>query len=114
MRTRHLRTLLVFGAAVFTALGTTTPAQALPACPSNAICLWRFQDGTGDVYVWRGGYVDLPGKFVDHVYSFRANRTGAFIDWAKGKECHSVRKGDYGSNYGSRFGSRMDAVGDNC
>ncbi|MEU7065684.1 peptidase inhibitor family I36 protein [Streptomyces sp. NPDC046161] len=114
MRTPHLRSLLVFGAAVLTTLGTTTPAQALPACPGNAICLWRFQDGTGDLYVWRGGYVDLPGKFVDHVYSFRANRTGAFIDWAKGKECHSVRKGDYGSNYGSRFGSKMDAVGDNC
>ncbi|OKK22872.1 hypothetical protein AMK16_00580 [Streptomyces sp. CB00455] len=97
-----------------TVLSTTTPAVALPTCPGNAICLWRFQDGTGEVYIWRGGYVDLPSRFVDHVYSFRANRTGAFIDWAKGKECHAVRKGDYASNYGARFGSKMDAVGDTC
>ncbi|MFD9336846.1 peptidase inhibitor family I36 protein [Streptomyces sp. NPDC060028] len=114
MKAHHLRILLVSGAVVLTTLSTSTPAQALPACPSNAICLWTFQDGTGDLYVWRGGYVDLPGKYTDHVYSFRANRTGAFIDWAHGKECHSVRKGDYASNYGSRFGSKMDAVGDNC
>lgn len=114
MRARHLRTLLVAGAVVLTTLSSTTPAQALPACPSNAICLWRYQDGTGELYVWRGGYVDLPSRFTDHVGSFRANRSGAFIDWADGKECRPVRAGDYASNYASRFGSKIDAVGNTC
>jgi len=114
MNARLMRAALVAGTVVVTTLGTSTHAQALPACASNAICLWRFQDGTGDLYTWRGGYVDLPSRFVDHVGSFRANRTGAFIDWATGKECRSVRRGDYASNYSGRFGSKIDAVGDTC
>ncbi|MFF4262673.1 peptidase inhibitor family I36 protein [Streptomyces virginiae] len=114
MRARHLRTLSVAGAVALVSLVSTTPAQALPACPANAICLWRYQDGTGDLYVWRGGYVNLPSRFVDHVGSFRANRSGAFIDWATGKDCRPVRVGDYASNYSGRFGSKIDAVGDTC
>ncbi|MFI1943117.1 peptidase inhibitor family I36 protein [Streptomyces virginiae] len=114
MRARHLRTLSVAGAVVLVSLVSTTPAQALPACPAKAICLWRYQDGTGELYVWRGGYVNLPSRFVDHVGSFRANRSGAFIDWATGKDCRPVRVGDYASNYSGRFGSKIDAVGDTC
>ncbi|MFF4444384.1 peptidase inhibitor family I36 protein [Streptomyces sp. NPDC001502] len=114
MRAHHLRTLFVAGAVALVSLTSTTPAQALPACPANAICLWRYQDGTGELYVWRGGYVDLPSRFVDHVGSFRANRSGAFIDWATGKECRPVHSGDYASNYSGRFGSKIDAVGNNC
>lgn len=114
MKARTVRTLLVAGTVVAATFASPTAAQALPTCPSNAICLWRYQDGTGDAYVWRGGYVDLPAKFVDHVGSFRANRTGAFIDWASGKDCHPVRVGDYASNYQGRFGGKMDAVGNNC
>ncbi|WP_412075009.1 hypothetical protein ACLF6K_02615 [Streptomyces xanthophaeus] len=70
--------------------------------------------GTGELYVRRGGYVDLPSRFTDHVGSFRANRSGAFIDWADGKECRPVRAGDYAGNYASRFGSKIDAVGNTC
>ncbi|QLH19878.1 hypothetical protein [Streptomyces sp. Rer75] len=114
MNARFMRCALVAGTVVVTTLGPSVQAQALPACASNAICLWRFQDGTGELYTWRGGYVDLPSRFVDHVGSFRANRTGAFIDWATGKECRSVRKGDYASNYSGRFGAKIDAVGDTC
>ncbi len=115
MRVRHVRTLMAAGAmALLATVSSATPAQALPGCPSNAICLWRFQDGTGEQYVWRGGYVDLPSRFVDHVGSFRANRSGAFIDWATGKDCRPVRAGDYAANYSGRFGSKIDAVGNNC
>ncbi|MDO0924238.1 peptidase inhibitor family I36 protein [Streptomyces sp. TG1A-8] len=88
--------------------------QARALCPGNAICLWRGERHTGTRYVWTGGYHDLPGNFTDHVGSFRANTGGAFIDWASGKECHSVRKGDYRDYYLSGFGGKMDAVGRNC
>lgn len=114
MRIRHTRVWPVAATALLAALVFPTPAQALPACASNAICLWRYQDGTGELYTWRGGYVNLPSRFVDHVGSFRANRKGAFIDWATGKDCRPVNVGDYASNYAGRFGSKIDAVGDTC
>ncbi|MGW4317582.1 peptidase inhibitor family I36 protein [Streptomyces sp. NPDC004684] len=109
---------LVGAALAATTLGASADAQAQAQagllCPSNAICLWRGQYHTGARYVWTGGYHDLPAGFTDHVGSFRANRTGAFIDWATGKVCHPVRKGDYGDFYLRGFGGKMDAVGNTC
>ncbi|MBJ7902225.1 peptidase inhibitor family I36 protein [Streptomyces sp. NPDC004549] len=114
MRSRWASFALVVGTVVAATLGTSTQAQALPGCPSNATCLWRGEDGTGESYIWRGGYVDLPSRFVDHVGSFRANRAGSFIDYADGKECRLVRSGDYAAHYQMRFGGEMDALGDSC
>ncbi|MGW4274246.1 hypothetical protein ACWEGQ_18230 [Streptomyces seoulensis] len=106
--------LLAASAVAATTLGAPAEARASVLCPGNAICLWHGQYHTGTRYVWTGGYHDLPGGFTDHVGSFRANRSGAFIDWASGKVCHPVRKGDYGDFYLRGFGEKMDAVGDNC
>ncbi|WP_329454137.1 peptidase inhibitor family I36 protein [Streptomyces sp. NBC_01497] len=116
MRKRWASFALVAGAMLATTLGTSaeTRAQPLILCPSNAICVWTGQYHTGTRYVWTGGYHDLPSNFTDHVGSFRANRSGAFIDWASGKDCHPVSKGDYADFYRNGFGGKMDAVGDNC
>ncbi|NBM19414.1 peptidase inhibitor family I36 protein [Streptomyces sp. GC420] len=99
------------------ALGTlgsaTTPAAAVPGCEANAICLWTGENGGGDLYVWKGGYVDVPAAFHDHVYSFRANRPGCFINYAEGtKEVRPVNPGDYADHYDEGFGAVLDAVGD--
>lgn len=110
---------LVLGVAtaalVATALAPATPSQAAPACEANAVCLWTKNNGGGQLYVWRGGYVDVPGEFHDHVYSFRANRGGAFINYNNGtKECRTITPGDYADNYNKGFGSQVDALADHC
>lgn len=114
MRARLARFALVAGTVMAATLGTTAEAQALPTCASNRICLWQGENGTGALYTWSGNYHDLPSGWVDHVGSYRANRAGAFIDWANGKECHAVPKGFYSAYYLSKFGGKMDAVGDTC
>ncbi|MEW1722941.1 hypothetical protein [Streptomyces sp. NPDC093109] len=117
----RMRALAMSGAVLLTTLGVASePSYAAPSagltCSANTICLWRQQYGLGDdLYQWKGGYVDLPAKFRDHVWSFRANRSGAFIDWSGGKKtCRSVSPGDEWNVYNNDFGSRIDAVGDKC
>ncbi|WP_228974668.1 peptidase inhibitor family I36 protein [Streptomyces sp. DH12] len=115
-----MRTLLVAGVLTLATLGTTQTAQAVPSttnavCPSNAICLWTGVSYSGAQYNWTGGYVDLPGSWRDHTYSFIANRSGAFIDWSGGqKTCRTVSKGHYAARYDTGFGKKIDAVGDKC
>ncbi|MYW01225.1 hypothetical protein [Streptomyces sp. SID3343] len=98
--------------------GASAPAHAADSalkCSAKTICLWYQEYGEGDLYQWKGGYVDLPAKFRDHVWSFRANRSGAFIDWSGGKKtCRSVSPGDEWNVYREDFGSRIDAVADKC
>ncbi|MEV7088128.1 peptidase inhibitor family I36 protein [Streptomyces sp. NPDC093085] len=115
MSLRKVKALVVAGTAVLATLATITPSTAAPACEANAICLWTKKNGGGQLLVWKGGYRDLPAEFHDHVYSFRANRSGAFINYNNGtKECRTVRAGDYADNYDQGFGKLMDAIGDNC
>ncbi|WP_229868862.1 hypothetical protein [Streptomyces chryseus] len=115
MRKQLASLALVTGAMVATTLGTSVEVQAQEPvlCPSNAICLWTGKYHTGTRYVWTGGHRDLPSNFTDHVGSCRANRNGAFIDWATGKVCRPVSRGDYADFYLRGFGGKMDAVGDN-
>ncbi|MFJ2815824.1 hypothetical protein [Streptomyces sp. NPDC087294] len=118
----RMRALAVSGVVLLTTMvgmasepSFAAPSEAL-TCSVNTICLWRQQYGLGDeVYRWKGGYVDLPARFRDHVWSFRANRSGAFIDWSGGrKTCRPVRSGDEWNVYNFDFGSRIDAVADKC
>lgn len=115
MRTHHIRAAFVASAVALATVAAATPSHAATTCARNAICLWTERNGGGQPYVWKGGYADLPAGFVDHVYSFRANRNGAFIDWKGGvKNCRNVRAGDYSNDYSGGFGKMIDAVGDNC
>lgn len=115
MRKHTARAMLVAGAMALTTLATATPSQAAPGCAANAVCLWTKANGGGQLYTWKGGYIDLPSQFTDHVGSFRANRSAGFIDWKGGtKACRTVRAGDYADNYQKAFGKLIDAVGDKC
>ncbi|MFF5568333.1 hypothetical protein ACFY7Z_27660 [Streptomyces sp. NPDC012623] len=117
MSMRRTYALLVAGTAVLATLATITPSTAAPSCEARAICLWTEQNGGGQLKVWRGGYLDLPSNFHHHVYSFRANRSGAFINYHDGtKQCRTVSAGNFADNYnkGAAFGKTMDAIGDNC
>lgn len=116
MRNTRIRTLLAAGALAMASLVTTaTPATAAPPCEAGAICLWTKKNGGGDLYIWRGGYVDVPPAFHDHTYSFRANRAGCFINYNEGtKEGRPVQAGDYADNYDEGFGAKLDAIADHC
>ncbi|MFI1200645.1 peptidase inhibitor family I36 protein (plasmid) [Streptomyces sp. BHT-5-2] len=109
------RALLVAGVAAFAGVAGMAPAQAVPGCGDNTVCLWTGTNGGGDIHTWTGGYQDLPANFHDHVYSFRANRNAAFINYNNGtKECRPVAAGDYADNYDRGFGATMDAIDDHC
>lgn len=113
---RKTRALLVAGTLAMACLASTAPpAAAAPACEANAVCLWTKKNGGGDLYIWRGGYVDVPPAFHDHTYSFRANRDACFINYNNGtKESRPVKAGDYADNYDRGFGAKLDAVADRC
>ncbi|WP_128376403.1 peptidase inhibitor family I36 protein [Streptomyces cavernae] len=112
---RKLSALLLAGATVAATFVAATPSHAAPGCDANTVCLWQGKNGGGDLLKWSGGYRDLPPGWHDHVYSFRASRDAAFINYNNGtKECRTVRAGDYADNYDRGFGRVIDAIADSC
>jgi hypothetical protein len=84
-------------------------------CGNGEICFWRDRNYSGTPWRWTpgSGYRDMPAYLHDHVYSFKANANGCFIDWDP-QEKRQVRSGDYGKVYDTVFGKRIDAVGPTC
>ncbi|WP_204358845.1 peptidase inhibitor family I36 protein [Streptosporangium sp. 'caverna'] len=133
MRANIQRTRVAAAAAVIGLLcaGFSAPAQAAEPgssaersaalqradenCGNGEICFWHDRNYSGTPWRWTpgSGYRDMPSNLHDHVYSFKANASGCFIDWDP-QEKRPVNPGDYAKAYDTNFGKRIDAVGPTC
>lgn len=84
-------------------------------CGAGEICFWHDRNYSGTPWRWSpaSGYRDMPSNLHDHVYSFKANANGCFIDWSP-QEKRAVNSGDYAQAYDTNFGTRIDAVDTRC
>jgi hypothetical protein len=94
---------------------SATLKRADENCGNGEICFWRDKNYSGTPWRWtpESGYRDMPSYLHDHVYSFKANAHGCFIDWDP-QEKRQVNPGDYAMVYNTNFGKRIDAVAPNC
>lgn len=82
MRKRRLLTVMTLLTALFVGGAiTATPAYAAFECPSSAVCVWDWSDGTGDRYYWSKStiladsdlYIPVAGAWNDRASSARNN-----------------------------------------